>query len=823
MKKKIISCLCILAMMINLLPMTVVGAAAKKVVDLQKAELLVALGISDTTDEQTLSVADFIEMMSNLYQPDGHDVETFGNDMKMIDEGEDIKKPLTIAKAVKLAVITLGYRAMAEGCGGTADAYAKLAYDLEIADGISPTSDKNISFAEVVELVYAMFEATPMVQKYDLNNAPVFEVREDETILSLRQDVYTIEGVVTANGTTSIYEPDGCPENKVEIDMVEYENVNNIDCSDYLGKEVEAYVTETETGTAVLYMMVNDFAEFVIDAKDIIDVADGFEYIDYRNEEGTSKKRVKLEYPTKVIYNGRFYSDYTKLDLMPEIGELKLLDSDANGKYDIIFVESCVEFLVESRASTNKLLTSKLGYEGALESIMLEGPIERMYKIIKDGAEISYSNINIDDVLLIAESKDGRCATVYVSSEKIESTIQSWSEEEMEAEIDGNIYPLTNGLISQLAVEEKTVEFGEKYNFYINAKGAIAYVEAVQELNYYLYFKNYEDENDSSVTHIVYLDMNNQWCTSPTAKKIAWEDSRCDGDVLRTHLEGKRPQVAKMEFNGKGEVKSIEFATDTDVPNEDVFTRSSLKSGYYYSNQRTLDYNIFANDKAYVLEMPTVENAMDKTQYKWYALGDMFRNDKSYTVRAFDLDEFMFASIFTTERNDDNLASALSSDYFLVRNVSKAIVDEEEGVRISGYLGRFINYEMESKVPELYDQIQEGDLIRFHLDEKGYIDYTQTVISLGADTFTETWNLMNGSTKFISGTITNLDVAKKRIKFTSGGSERTLLLTGTSSVMIYEKASGDLTTGTFAELTIGDKIVINGSWHQIAAMYCVRD
>lgn len=822
MKKKILSTLCSLAILASMLPATLASAAKAEAVDTQKAELLTAIGVMDKADEQALTVEKFLKMMSNLYQQGDIDPISFGEDMQMLDEDENVKEKLTIKKAVKLAVITLGYRPVADGYGGDANAYARVAYDLEIADGLSPTSEKAISFAQAVELMYAMLDAAPMVQKYDLSNAPVFEKKNNETILSLHRNIFTVEGIVTANDITSTYKAEGCREGSVEIDMTEYENVNGLDFGDMLGKKVEAYITDTETGTAVLYMIPEKYKEVTIEADDIVGADESLEYIEYRTTDGGSKKRVKLDYPPKVIYNGRFCSDYTKEDFEPELGSIRLLDSDTNGKYDLIFINSYKEMVIETRAMTDKLITSKLTYDGTLASFELEGAIDRIYTIIKDDKEIVYGQLNIDDVLLVAESKDGRVVKIYASSTKAEGELKGYDTDDMELSVDGTIYTMTDSLLAQLAADKKTVKFGSKYKYYINAEGSVTYMEEIQELNYYLYFRNYLDDNDNSIALVEYLDMNNQWHTSPTAKKVSYLDGRCEGDVLNTHLEGKKPQIVKLDFNAKGEIKGIELATDTDLYKDGVFTRSSATKGWYYSSQRTIDYSIFAYTDAQVLEMPTTENAMDKTQYKWYPIGQKFYNDKSYTVRAYDLDEYKFTHIFSTEKTTDNLESGLSSEFFLVKNVSQALVDDETGVKITGNLGKFVNYELETKDLDIVDGIKKGDLIRYHLDEYGYLDYCSKVISLNPNNFSETWNLLNGSAKLVSGTLTDIDLSGGRIKFTSGGSERTLILTGASSVMIYDAASGETTTGSFSELKIGDKIVINGYWHTIAAMYCVR-
>ena len=101
------------------------------------------------------------------------------------------------------------------------------------------------------------------------------------------------------------------------------------------------------------------------------------------------------------------------------------------------------------------------------------------------------------------------------------------------------------------------------------------------------------------------------------------------------------------------------------------------------------------------------------------------------------------------------------------------------------------------------------------------MDYISPIFNL-EDDFTEQWNLPNGSSSLITGTIALIDTEKGIMKLKIGGSEKTLILTGTNTVMFYDKKTAKVRIASLAELHEGNQVVINGSWHKIAAMYCVE-
>lgn len=818
-KKRFISILCCLALVMGM-PIFNTFAGAEKISDTQKSELIYALGITKSKNAQEITLKSFLTMMSNIAMKGNRDPMEFGVMMHMIDSGENSGRKITVSEAIKYAVITLGYRVEAERNGGDANAYINAAQGIGLCSGIKSDYEKNIIYDDAITLIYNMLEASPMV--LDINTEEQsYKILNDETILSYRYDIKKIKGIVTAVPSTSLYKGDGCYDDCIEIDSVLYNVSDGIGASEFLGKSVTAYVEEEKSNSNVVYILADDSNnnEITIDAKDIVNVnmnAGSFEY-----SVNDKNKTAKINYPPKVIYNDRFFSDYTDTDFLPKIGSVRLLDNNNDKKYDVIFVESYKEMIVESRSAEKKLITGRKLCDSFLEQIELENIPDRKYKIYKNNSEAALGEISAGDTLLVKESKDNLLVQIFVSSDIIQGKITSWGSLDDEITIGTETYKITDGLTSYLDAAGKKREVGITCKFYINSLGSVSYMEEVQELNYYLYYKSYCDDDDESICNIMYMDMNNEWHEAQTVKKVLCDDVRLGGAETAAYLEGKKPQLVKMDLTSKGQVKSIELATETNLYNKDKFTRTTTISDWYYSNQRTINYTYYANIGAKVLEMPTGDDINDKSLYKFYPVESKFFNDRSVICKAYDIDEYNFASLFSTELTEENKSNSLSDNFFLVTEKRKVSKDEEVRTEMVGMVGRFSDFSYVIKDKEQADKIKPGDLVRYHLNEQGYVDYVKPIYSLSGD-FKEQWNLPNNNSALISGTIELIDTQKGIMKLRIGGGTKTLLLTGTNTVMVYDKAKSKVRIANIDELREGSQVVINGSWHKIAAMYCIE-
>lgn len=826
MKNKFISIVSLLCIISGLFTgMCGMVSAAEKYSDAEKAELLYALGILESTEDAVVTKGVFIGMMSRLYSQNDMNSGAFGIAMEMVFESEDTKDEVSYIEAVKYAVITLGYKSQADLNGGTDEAYIKQAAALKISDGISASSKKAISFKDAVTLIYNMLDVSPMIQ--DISKGRVeYKVLEDETILSYKHDIDIVRGIVTHTPVTSLYSADGCADGQIGIDGEYYENSNSA-YNDCLGSYVEAYVNLKEL--EVVYMIPRRTESVTVDAEEIYEVDIKANTFTYETE--TKNKILKLSVPLKVIYNEKFYSDYTDADFMPSIGNVKLIDNNRDGRYEVAFITSYEEMILESKDSVDKTLVNELKFDGALESITLEGDEETVFEIFKNDAPAAFGELKNGDSILVKRSRSEgeKAVSIYASDKRIEDVLSGFYSEDNEIKIGEEIYKMTDAAVRLGQKDEITgeaelsFELGKKYVFYLNSFGEIAYAEEKLEMDYYLFFKAYEDEGDDYGFAVNYMDMNEEWHTARLHKKVRFGKEICTTESVFIQIKDKKPQPVIMKFNSNGDIKEIQFAEDTEKSMKDTFTRTGEKSGYYYGAQGTLDYNIFAETGAYVIVMPTEENYMNREEYSVYPVTSYFFNDKRYSnVRAYDIDEFKFSPLFTTVKTDDNLISSVSTSLFLVKDINTAAIDDEVFTQICGDFGRFVNYELIVKDDSIISGISEGDLVKFHLNDDGMVDYCVKVTSL-AGTFNEVWAGPQTNSSIISATIKDIDVQKQRMVLSIGGGDRILRIIGTNTIVFYDSSRGTTNIGSFSEIVPGDKVVFNMSWGQIKEAYCVRD
>ena len=102
-----------------------------------------------------------------------------------------------------------------------------------------------------------------------------------------------------------------------------------------------------------------------------------------------------------------------------------LLDTDNNGRYDIVFVTEYSDIVVEEVTSTNKIIdkygrpTLKLDDEND----------DLIYSITLGGEELKLSELSEYDVLSVAESKDKLLYEIRVSRDSVEGKVTGIDEE----------------------------------------------------------------------------------------------------------------------------------------------------------------------------------------------------------------------------------------------------------------------------------------------------------------------------------------------------------------------------------------------------------
>ena len=108
--------------------------------------------------------------------------------------------------------------------------------------------------------------------------------------------------------------------------------------------------------------------------------------------------------------------DKNLIDLTDKSGNITLLDSNKNGKYDIVFVKNYENIVVDTVSSTGKIVDKY-----SQKVLKLDDTVD--FRITKGLEEISVSDLAEYDVLSVAASLDKELYEVEVTNKTVEGKV----------------------------------------------------------------------------------------------------------------------------------------------------------------------------------------------------------------------------------------------------------------------------------------------------------------------------------------------------------------------------------------------------------------
>lgn len=814
MKNKIKALICVLALILTSLPGYV---SARSADDEQLRSSLAQLGILSWTPMSKITKGAFVYSLAGFLYDDVKELATAeqaAKSMGLIDEKEkfDESARITTNEALKYAVKTLGYRQSMEDAE-----YASFAAKLGISSGISLTN-RYLENDDGLKILENLLDAHPINAYITPSGEIVYETQSDETLLSKNRHIHRLKGIVTANRQTSIYSDERTRDGFIKIDGNDYVYRGS---DELLGQYVLAYVRE-ERGEdkEIIYIGAEPKNNYLtIETEDVIDVADNFSKIRYDN--GRVFKNAKLALSPKVIYNGIFCGNYTKNDFMGDNGNLKLIDYDDDGMFDVIFITAYETVVVSSVDSSEREITNRYTYAGALTSFKINDEDDCV--IYKNTDEVSITDIKAGDVLSVAISKNTarRCITVYVSDKKAEGVLKSIDEEEKNYYINDAAYKIKKAFSDYMKNENKSVTTGKEYSFSLDVFGNPAAFEKFAENGYVLGLRVIEDDNGSYM--LVYMDMNGDWHNGIFAKKVRLNDTLSGtGEVIYNTLRTAEPQIMIIGTNAAGEIKTIETALNSGAYNKDRLTKSE-STMIYRSQSLSFNHSVHLEDDAKLVVFPS-DITYDKDGYYVKDASGYFSSDGSYTVTIYDVDEFNFTPLLSIR----GTGSKLSRSLFVVTKVMQALGDDGDIHSVAyGNIGNFRDFVFLSKGEHFVDasgnvlNIKAGDIINVSVDRNGYVDEASIVYSLNQP-FVQQGAIAHNSNSVISGIIEELDSEKLRMRVRAGGVEY-VALSAAVPVQVYRKSDRTCELKTVYDLKKGSKVVMQFNWGAPIACVVVEE
>lgn len=783
----------------------------------QKASVLKALGVDDAQASGVATNDYLIAALSGfLYEKEEKPTaEDFARRIGIIRYGEvyDGSKTITKDEALEYAIATLGYKAYAEskGEGGV----LSLASTLGLIKGMGTIEKKAITVDECRVLLYNMIDVEPM--SAIVSEGQVKHIIEgDQTLLSKYRDIHKIHGVLTADGITSLDNEKSCTEGYIRINDSLYAMERSSLNGKLLGKNIEAYVAKGEEEITALYISerIGRNRELVIDAKNISKMSSDYSKLDYC--ENDKLKKVKIADAPKVIFNGVFYGDYAVDDFKPDLGNIRLLDNNNDNKYDVIFITSYETVVVDAVDTNKKTIYNKFKTEGNLPSINLDEETNDVkYTISDEFGDIDFADIKKSDILLVAKSKpvNNIVIEINVCRDTIVGMLRSIDEKYMEILVNDEKYSITHSFL-KFRDEEKNINIGNTYTFYVDALGNVAYWEKVTEDGYAVVEKAYMDWEAEKV-YVSYMNLDGAWIEAPAAKKVKLNETLYkDLEVAYEALKSIKGEVVKITFNNDGEINKMETSTETASYNKNKFTRTSYgqytwRSGVKaFSDISTYQCKYYLEDDAKLIIVP--DDYRNRQGYEVRDALGFFRGDVNYKVSLYDIDEFKFSKIVVMKYEPQ------IKDTLLV--VSKVLTTFDNGEcrsQIIGSAGDFENITLTGQDSEIFNNVEKGDIIKVSLNPEGYADAYTTVFKLPRLSEEQGNQYLNGtqytSSSYMAGKVEAISPEKSRMLVNINGTEYAYRVSDSTTVQMYNPVEG-MKKVSIHDIMSGDKVFIQLSW-----------
>ncbi len=678
-------------------------------------------------------------------------------------------------EAIKMIVCTLGY-----GDGVDVSVSPWYANYITIANqtGITKnasglgTTETPATRACIAQLLYDSLE----IKIVENGN------RTNKTILSDYLGYTKCRGIIYSNNETSLASSDiYMRDEEIQIysreeSSYDYEVhtyiTSDADLKNYIGHEIEFYYVEDGSGNRILMFSVLQGSETIMINASNVDMreSDDNQIIYYNSLDDSKEKRATLAPDNVVIYNGKLYgSDAQESSFaevvgdgkFPEVGSLTLIDSNRDGRYDVIDMTAYEIYYVSSKDTANYKIVDNLVRaiaEPSDKTLTLNTLTDRRLSIVnKEGEEIEFSSISVGNIICYAESNENGGNSIrraVVLNDKVSGTVTE-KIAGRSVTIDKKEYVYSKAapwmIGGEGALEEPQTQDAGTYFFDINGD-LVAYTKNVTtETVKYGYIVGYSEERDSFDGNVTFRVLN----TSGTFEDYGtYKNTTVDGDTCPTGADVVDALVLTADngLSGKQAVQQLVKYTTRSVDGKNVFNKiitatAVEKGGEIVSDKLTTLANVTADDpmsftgsskvltkdgarinigSSIVISVP-----VDRTAYREFrksTVSSSFKNGLDYNVEIFDVSATNAPKVVVVYGADNSEeVNSLSPVYVLTgMNESKNTQEDSIMYRATGYkathekIGGSFTEWISDETGSFADELEKGDIFRAGTDRYGY-------------------------------------------------------------------------------------------------------
>lgn len=706
-----------------------------------------ALGLEDAA-EASKGNRDFTDVGADHWA-NGY-IHIASSQKLIVGDGDGKFRPndtITYAEAMTIMTRAAGYEMAAQEKGGYPNGYMVTGTGAGLAKNVQCGINEKISRGNVAFLTKNALEANMMEQKGYGQNAS-YEVT-DKTLLSDVLDVEKAEGQIIAFEGASIDNNVSLSENKVKIGDKIYET--EIDLLDLLGYNVVYYYETDRYGAnkIILAMPIdsqNTTVEIDADVFSKITTKNGNKAIEYFKSETSSKKEIaQIADGAKMIYNGK-YIDFNDeyLNMKDKAGRIVLLDTTKNGIYNIVFVSSYKNMVVEEVSATNKIVDKY-----SAQTLKLDD--ETKYKISLGFDEIKLSDLKEYDVLSVYASADNEMYNIIVTRNVVEGKINA--KDDKGFYINDKQYKVADNYTD-------TISIGMEGKFYLDIDGRIAAVDTASTLstNYAYLLKAYTDKGTDTSSFKLFTKAGEEKLYEANEKIKFNETTGVKASEVVNSLNSDngetKEQLVTFTTNDSGKITGIKTAVDNTATgniNKDKFTVNYNLTDAIYNQETSKLGNVRIDDNTIIFSIPS-----DSDEYE-IADKKIFEDEQKYNAYVYDMTESYTARVVVV--TNSALKAKADAPLAIVSKISSAVNSDDEKASL---LTVYVNGEEKKIFAENSNvlvkgddnkALEQGDIIQYKTNNKGEIVSIRVLMDIKSKA-TETTTTPTDDLKTVYGKVT---------------------------------------------------------------------
>jgi len=382
---------------------------------------------------------------------------------------------ITLAQASKVLVKLLGYEAYASAKGGYPQGYISQAESLGLFEGIKTVREREATRGMIYLMVYNALE-TDIAIATSFGEDIGYTTYDGRNILTEYLKIYKEEAVITATTDAAMDDGDLCDSGEIRLDEVSYTYAKS--AGDVLGIAVDAYYREKGSKRELITYTANSDNSVVELTSDNIKSFDTSSLCyTYSRTDKDVRYRISDE-RTRIVYNGRRLNQNVHQYLIPEMGNVRLVDNNADSIYELVQINEYYNLVVDRYSENyNKIYDRTDIYASDASRDVALDDFEAVLISNAEGKSMQPSSIAADSIITVMKSADGNTVRLLLSSRTVTGKLSELSLSEGIAVIAGKSYTLSDDIRADM----QNISIGNIYIAYINSFGDIAFLK--QELS----------------------------------------------------------------------------------------------------------------------------------------------------------------------------------------------------------------------------------------------------------------------------------------------------------------------------------------------------